>query len=43
MGIPGSETALEELMRRILQEGSVAKLADNQRMLLQVDNHMTVF
>ena len=29
MGIPGSETALEELMRRILQEGSVAKLADD--------------
>jgi hypothetical protein len=29
MGIPGSEKALEELMRRILQEGSVAKLADD--------------
>ena len=29
MGIPGSKTALEELMCRILQEGSVAKLADD--------------
>ena len=33
MGIPGSETALEELMRRVLgdfiQEGVVAKIADD--------------
>jgi hypothetical protein len=28
-GLLCSETALEELMRRILQEGSVAKLADD--------------
>ena len=34
MGMPGSETCLEELMSRVLggliQEGCVAKIADNQ-------------